>query len=257
MSPLSRVVWAVPDLALLVCPASPDPWDCEFYVLYTTVLLEHHEKLRECGFFWAVSDELKTGLLYEFPWNAVSTVGWLRDLMVTFFAWLQEVGGFPAEHHPGAQTTPDIVPSYVSEMTKRSWLDVLVTCHRNDSDLCRVASFPQQTADRLLLAVDNAQPPLVVWLVQSLTEWDAVLADLDPWVRNGLPSGGEYPYAPPRHWHEGQPFPKQRCVRGVGFLDDNGRIWVWDGVEGHWDVQEQREGAGRYTRIRTDGLALP
>jgi len=256
MSPPPPVVWAVPDLALVVCPANPDPWDGDFCVLYSTVFLKHDEKVREYGFDWALSDELKTSLLNEFPWHAVGRVGWVRDLMVTFPGWLQEVRVFPVEHHPGAQVEPDIAPAYVGDATKQAWVDVLATSTCSEMVRCRVASFPQQTAGPLLLVLDEGQAPFVVQLVRQLAEWDVVLAEIDPWARNGLPSGGEHPYNPPRHWHEGQPFPRQQCVRGAGFLDADGRIWVWDGTEGHWDVQEEQEGLGRYMRVKTDGMAL-
>jgi len=256
MSPPPPFVWAVPDLALVVCPADCDPWNGDFCILYSTVFLKHDEKVRDSGFAWALSDELKSHLLDEFPWHAAATVGWVRDLMVTLSGWLEEVGVFPAEHHPDAQVEPDIAPTYVGDATKHAWVDVLATCARNQRVLSRVASFPQQTADRLLLLLDEGEAPFVVQLVRQVAEWEAVLGEIEPWVGNRLPSGGEHPYRPPRHWHAGQPFPTQRCVRGGGFLDADGRIWVWDLAEGHWDIQEARQGRGRYMRVTTDGIAL-
>lgn len=66
-----------------------------------------------------------------------------------------------------------------------------------------------------------------------------------------LPSGGDFPYVPPRG-SQGQP---QR-VRGTpNFVDNKGRVWQWDTSHGnHWDVRDAH-GKG-YTRVGSDGSVL-
>ena len=66
-----------------------------------------------------------------------------------------------------------------------------------------------------------------------------------------LPSGGDFPYAPPRGTQD-QP---QRVRATPDFVDKRGRIWQWDTTHGdHWDVQDAH-GKG-YTRVAPDGSVL-
>lgn len=255
MTPSPSHVWAVPELVLVVCPPDPDPWNSGFYVLYSTVFLKHDEKIRECGFTWALSDELRTHLLCEFPWNAVNEIGWVRDIMVTFPGWLEIVTLPSIEHHPDVQAEPDIVPSHVGDGTKQAWLDVLADCVQEDTALSRVASYPQQPVVHLRVLLDEGVSAHVE-LVRQIAEWDVVLAQIDPWARHRLPRAGEYPYEPPDYWQPGQPFPRGHTARGAGFVDTEGRIWVRDRAESHWDVQDRRQGRERYTRVTNGGERL-
>jgi hypothetical protein len=217
------------------------------------VFLKHDDKIREYGFFWALSDALKTHLLGEFPWSAVGEIGWVRDVMVSFPGWLRPVEPLLVEHQPGVVAEPDIVPVYVSDETKQAWLDVLAACVQEDTALSRIASSPQQPAANLYVLLDEHAPAHVVKLVRQIAEWDAVLAQVDLWARHRLPRAGDHPYQPPPQWQPGQPFPWKHCARGVGFVDASGRIWVWDHAEEHWDVQGRRQGLGRYMRVTCGG----
>lgn len=66
-----------------------------------------------------------------------------------------------------------------------------------------------------------------------------------------LPSGGDFPYRPPKGAND-QP----QKVRGTGsFVDNKGRTWTWDKLhDDHWDVANAN-GKG-YTRVRPDGSIL-
>jgi hypothetical protein len=246
-------VQVAPDLALVACPPDPEPWNREFYDLFSQVFLKHDEKVREYKFTWALSDKLLVCLLgNEFPWNAVGKVGWVYDLMVAFEEWRRTIKPLPVEHCPGVQVEPDITPSHVGDETKQAWSDVLAGCVQTDAALSYVASFPRQPVLRLWVRWNASASEIE--LIRQVAEWDAVLVQVDPWFRNGLPRVGDYPYEPPGSWHKGQPFP--RGTGGRGFLDVKGRTWIWDREEEHWDVQDRRPGRGRYIRVTSDGRRL-
>jgi len=78
----------------------------------------------------------------------------------------------------------------------------------------------------------------------------------DPWLENGLPKNGQYPYIPPKRFysHKLSDF-KEYSKRG-GFLDNKKQIWVWDEKEKHWDVQFPPYGRGKYLKVTRDGQRL-
>jgi hypothetical protein len=248
-------VQVVPDLALVACPPDPEPWNREFYDLYSQVFLKHDEKVREYEFVWALSDELLLCLLgNEFPWNAVGEIGWVTELMVAFEEWRRTIKPLPVEHYPGVLVEPDITPNYVGGETKQAWLDVLAGCVQSETALSYIASFPQRLVVRLRVCLGQSASEYMMKLIRQVAEWDAVLAQVDPWFRHSLPRVGNCPYEPPRFWHWGQPFPKGEG--GIGFLDAKGRTWIWDREEKHWDVQDRHPGRGRYIRVTSEGRRL-
>ncbi|HEC83991.1 MAG TPA: hypothetical protein ENI48_01935 [Thioploca sp.] len=260
----------VPDLSLLICPPNPNQWETDFYILYSTVFMQHDKKVKElrerilelreygyqCEVAWALSDELKVQLYNEFPWNAINEIPWVRDMMLTFPGWVEAVESILVEHDSNAKIEPDIVPSHVKDETKQAWLDVLVAGMQNTTDLSRITSYPEQETVQLrVLFYDDDSEEYEVKLIRRITEWDAVRQQLDPWFVEGLPWHGEYPYRPD-NWISGKPFPKRNSRRGPGFLDKHQQIWVWDRAEHHWDVQERRQGFGKYFRVSSDGRLL-
>jgi hypothetical protein len=67
--------------------------------------------------------------------------------------------------------------------------------------------------------------------------------------QNDLPTGGDYPYIPPKQAHEDP----SRAWDGAksGFKDIYGNIWIWDKQKNdHWDVEHKD---GSHTNIRPDG----
>jgi hypothetical protein len=264
-------VWVVPDISLLICPPQLSPYETDFYIRYSTIFLKHDEKVKElqnrifelreeygykCEVTWALSDELKVQLYNEFPWNAINEIPWVRDMMLTFPSWVEAANPLLVEPDYNAQLEPDIVPDHVQDETKQTWLDVLVTCMRETTDLSRLASYPEQAAVKLRVLFDDENSyEYEIKLIREITEWDAVRRRLDPWFAEGLPWRGEYSYKP-HDWNPGQAFPKGNTRRGPGFLDEHKQIWVWDRAEQHWDVQERRQGLGKYFRVSSDGRLL-
>jgi hypothetical protein len=271
---LPSYIRIVPDLSLLICPPNLNQWDTDFYLLYSTVFLQHDEKVKElrkkivdlqheygyeCEIAWALSDELKLQLYNEFPWNALNEIPWVRDMMLTFPSWVDAVESLLVEPYPNALMQPDIVPSHIKNETKQTWLDVLVACMQNATDLSRITSHSEQKQGVVQLYVrfnDENSKEYEVKLIREITEWDAIRKQLDPWFAEGLPWNCEYPYKPPRNWHPGEPFPKGNTHRGPGFVDETKQTWVWDMAEHHWDVQERRQGLGKYFRVSSDGRLL-
>lgn len=77
----------------------------------------------------------------------------------------------------------------------------------------------------------------------------------DPWLENGLPKNGQYPYIPPKKFysHKLSDFPKHSEKNG--FLDNKNQIWVWDKKhKDHWDVQ--LDDGDDYLRVAPDGRLL-
>jgi hypothetical protein len=246
-------VQVVPDLALVACPPDPDPWDREFSDRFSQVFLVHDEKVREYEFAWILSDKLLLHLLgNEFPWNAVGKIDWVTDLMIAFEGWHRTLNPLPIEHCPSVQVEPDITPSYIGDETRQAWLDVLAGCVQTDTALSYIASFLQQPVVRLRVHLNASASEIE--LIRQIAEWDAVLAQVDPWFKHSLPRARNHSYEPPKSWRWGQPFP--RGERGIGFLDVKGRTWIWDREEEHWDVQDRRSGRGRYIRVTSGGRRL-
>ncbi|MDT8701740.1 hypothetical protein [Kluyvera ascorbata] len=69
-----------------------------------------------------------------------------------------------------------------------------------------------------------------------------------------LPCEGESPFVPPADWRiHSQP---KKGV-GHGFIDINNREWRRDTLHrNHWDVQDARQGRGRYNNVNDDGNIL-
>ncbi|CAI0866564.1 hypothetical protein [Serratia quinivorans] len=78
-----------------------------------------------------------------------------------------------------------------------------------------------------------------------------------PWYKyypRELPCEGESPFIPPADWRMSTQ-PKKGT--GYGFLDINSREWKRDTLHrDHWDVQDVRQGAGRYRNVNDDGEVL-
>jgi hypothetical protein len=93
---------------------------------------------------------------------------------------------------------------------------------------------------------------------------DAVAGHLEDVSHQGWEAGGLYHFIPPTtfdpnevpkdRWRHGRAFAVQRTPdkQRQGALDCEGRIWVWDHAERHWDVQLRED----YARISHDGRAL-
>jgi hypothetical protein len=77
--------------------------------------------------------------------------------------------------------------------------------------------------------------------------------------------GENYYFVPPEDWRaenvgdvawrNGRAFPHAQSQFNPrsGYVDDGGRVWVWDGNERHWDVQLDQ---GEYIRVSHTGQAL-
>ncbi len=61
----------------------------------------------------------------------------------------------------------------------------------------------------------------------------------DRYPYDKLPTGGEFPYRPKRKGAD-----RYTPAPGGGALDDHNRTWKWDPQEGHWDVQNKKQGFG-------------
>ncbi|EFC1454309.1 hypothetical protein FAD53_04535 [Escherichia coli] len=69
-----------------------------------------------------------------------------------------------------------------------------------------------------------------------------------------LPCEGESPFIPPTDWRM-HSHPKKGT--GHGFIDINNREWKRDTLhKNHWDVQNARQGTGRYNNVNDDGKIL-
>ncbi len=78
-------------------------------------------------------------------------------------------------------------------------------------------------------------------------------------------AGGKYWFRPPTDWRpecvlqeawrEGRAFPRRLVgERGqIGYLDSEGRVWLWDRNEHHWDIQQ---GGSNYIRVNHTGDKL-
>jgi hypothetical protein len=85
---------------------------------------------------------------------------------------------------------------------------------------------------------------------------------IDQIARAGLPTGGEYPFKPRvKRNRQGEieidkkMIQKGKKRRKVGYVDDQGRIWIKDrshaGLPDHWDVQ--LGGGEEYIRVDMNG----
>ncbi|WP_320736073.1 hypothetical protein [Enterobacter roggenkampii] len=78
-----------------------------------------------------------------------------------------------------------------------------------------------------------------------------------PWYKyypRELPCEGDYPFVPPSDWRMNSQ-PKKGS--GHGFIDIDNREWKRDTLHrNHWDVQDERQGPGRYNNINYDGKKL-
>lgn len=82
--------------------------------------------------------------------------------------------------------------------------------------------------------------------------------------RRGWQVGGKYLFLPPADWRpedisqdvwrKGHAFPRRLVVgRNLGYLDSEGRVWLWDRKEHHWDIQL---GGSKYIRVNHTGDRL-
>jgi len=254
MMTLSTEVQVVPDLALLACPPTPTLWDRQFIDEYWAAFLVHDQKINEYGFDWVLSDELVNYLLAQFPWTEIGKIEWVSLVMIDFEERWRRFKLLPSVSHPGAKALPNIIPHHVSHETANAWLNVLVTCVQAEPVLSYIASYPRQAVASLLISSDQDSSVHNINIIRKISEWDNVLAQIDLGFLEGLPQTGDMAYIPPKYWRLGQPFPKGQSSNG--FLDAEGRTWEWDVQEKHWDVQDQRQGHGRYIRVTIKGTIL-
>jgi len=66
-----------------------------------------------------------------------------------------------------------------------------------------------------------------------------------------LPHKGDKPFIPPSHW---KGMVKIKHGQQGGFLDKDGREWVWDKMHNdHWDVQMKKPVTGKYDKVTPEG----
>ncbi len=259
MTQTAPEVWVVPDVALLVCPPIRDAHDTTFLDYYWRFFLDHTtkvEKLSEHNFAWLMSDELINYVLSQPPWVEQLNLPQMLDMYVFFaeFVGRQRKDTWSAANTAtSTQITPDIAPTHVDSNTKEAWLGLLASCAQKNAGWSHLASCPQQCTLATQVSVTTGTNSATLPLVCQSTEWDSVVKAVNPWVRHNLPAKGADFYAPPASWRWGDDFPPQVTGRGVGFQDEQGRAWVWDAAEAHWDVQDKRPGRGKYIRVWPDG----
>lgn len=116
------------------------------------------------------------------------------------------------------------------------------------------SQIPLQTPEVVIIP-HGSQPRHIgentVWIKQRLEKED-------PWLRNGLPKYGKYPYIPPKIYYREKlnDFPTKIYGGNKVFIDDKDRLWLWDTQESHWDVQFKPYGRDNYFRVTSDGRLL-
>jgi hypothetical protein len=95
-------------------------------------------------------------------------------------------------------------------------------------------------------------------LVKNEQDWQAILNETNPWLKNNLPQFGDYPYQPPKSYydHKLTDFPITSGRHKKGFIDHKDQYWEWDRNEKHWDVQVYPYGTGDYFRVSEEGKLL-
>lgn len=77
-----------------------------------------------------------------------------------------------------------------------------------------------------------------------------------PWVRiynQPLPTGGEFPFVPPKHWTLSSSPIRSSRFSNNGYVDSVGNEWEWDKLhKDHWDVQHSSR-TQDYTNVNVDG----
>jgi len=256
MSQTPPEVWIAPDIALLVCPPIQNAHDTNFLDHYWRFFLKHRDKIGELQdhrFAWISSDALIVNILGQFPWTDYDRVPWVRDLMVDFERWHSQHNAHLVVPATSTQSAPDSVPAHINADTKGAWLDVLAFCVQHNSLWSHLASCPQQCTLAIQVSITTGINSAIVPLVCQSADWEGVLKQVNPWVRHNLPTKGAQYYQPSATWRWGNEFPTQITSRGLGFQDEQSRVWVWDAAEEHWDVQDKRPGRGKYIRVWPDG----
>lgn len=100
-------------------------------------------------------------------------------------------------------------------------------------------------------AADAEQGPHTLRMARPKASLEEAERRREAIADKGLPTGGNIPYVPPRHWTSSQPLP--RGPRG-GYMDAKGREWVPPRGqlirERHWDVQLPK---GGHLNVTKDG----
>lgn len=248
-------VYVVPDLTLLICPPSATGYDKQFFEIHWPHFLRHDQKIRTYALRWALSPSLISHMMGEVPWRLVRQVPDVRTMMPVLEELYRQAINEAIKQDRNMVIDPDICPAYVSGETTQLWKDLLSWCIQRPYTLTKVASHPGQP-EELKIRLNSESIAIEVQIVRDISEWDTTYASTDLWDQYSLPRSGETYYKAPPYWQPGQPLPKRKVRDRVGFIDQEGRLWLWDRAEGHWDVQDRRPGLGKYIRVTTDGQLL-
>ena len=211
------------------------------------------------------SRQLYENVTGSYPWDLLHQVGWIVDLGGLFFQWLQRAQIQYVE--PRRATTLQLVPAvFMAYVTRdyphleREWLWVLECAVQDIDQITAICSF-EPRPDTVKLIGTNLDLDQDVQLLRNEADWRDLIESRDPWLRHQLPREGECPYVPDSSWSDiPGDFPRRLCRPRdqVGFLDEQGRIWLKHIERGqiHWDVQCPPFGRELYFKVSPDGRLL-
>lgn len=239
---------------LLLCTEDTDP--LTFETTYLSAAISHFESCRENAVRLRLPSSVVQYVTNNYPWSRITEANW-KGFLLDWWARLQpllEFVSYPLEDRAAGdlpEDRPDCLASHeqIQEIWCE-WLDLLAQGHtfagRFDRGIGVCSTLHQPNVP--LFSMCNQ-----FVIVENAQDWSLVK---HPWLRmydERLPVAGDYPFAPAADWAD-LAGPKRAGAPSYGYMDIQGREWVWDRLhDNHWDVQQQD---GSHLNVTPSGRLL-